>query len=316
MWSTSESVRTSWWLAEATSVPGHGVGDSRAGLKWAETSAAVVIAKSVTPTEVSVSHANVRLNLHGRMLLVRRVRVEGRPVAHVAKEMGISRQCAHRWVARFDVEGPAGLQDRSSNYTTPDCEAVRGQRQVHQGDRTRAPCGSTNGRGQLLAVVPAWEEEFRSFLNDLLQFVSWQERAEHGRIAAFGHHPNALTAIGLYVRNAGIETVVASGVGPAAREQVRRTIGRDSPKSGVALCPETMSEGLNLQGASAIVHLDLLTTVRCGTAGRTGRSHGQHPSSSRGMVARRRSRLEEPVILDTGWPGAGWQGWCRLALVT
>ncbi len=35
-----------------------------------------------------MSHANARLNLHGRMLLVRRVRVEGRPVAHVAKEQG------------------------------------------------------------------------------------------------------------------------------------------------------------------------------------------------------------------------------------
>ena len=28
--------------------------------------------------------------------------------------MGISRQCAHRWVARFDAEGWAGLRDRSS----------------------------------------------------------------------------------------------------------------------------------------------------------------------------------------------------------
>jgi transposase InsO family protein len=28
--------------------------------------------------------------------------------------MGISRQCAHRWVARFDAEGEAGLADRSS----------------------------------------------------------------------------------------------------------------------------------------------------------------------------------------------------------
>jgi transposase InsO family protein len=36
------------------------------------------------------------------------------PVAHVAKAMGISRQCAHRWVARFDAEGDAGLHDRSS----------------------------------------------------------------------------------------------------------------------------------------------------------------------------------------------------------
>jgi hypothetical protein len=36
------------------------------------------------------------------------------PVARVAKAMGISRQCAHRWVARFDAEGDAGLHDRSS----------------------------------------------------------------------------------------------------------------------------------------------------------------------------------------------------------
>jgi transposase InsO family protein len=36
------------------------------------------------------------------------------PVAHVAKAMGISRQCAHRWVARYDAEGDAGLHDRSS----------------------------------------------------------------------------------------------------------------------------------------------------------------------------------------------------------
>ena len=60
-------------------------------------------------------HANARLNLHGRMLLVQRVRLEGRPQAHVAAELGISRQCAHRWVKRFDEQGPAGLQDRSSS---------------------------------------------------------------------------------------------------------------------------------------------------------------------------------------------------------
>jgi len=43
-----------------------------------------------------MAHANARMTLHGRRLLVRRVRLEGRPVAHVAKELGVSRQCAHR----------------------------------------------------------------------------------------------------------------------------------------------------------------------------------------------------------------------------
>jgi transposase InsO family protein len=61
-----------------------------------------------------VSHANARLNVHGRRLLVSRVIEEGRPVAHVAKELGVSRQCAHRWVNRYRLEGEAGLVDRSS----------------------------------------------------------------------------------------------------------------------------------------------------------------------------------------------------------
>ncbi len=64
--------------------------------------------------EVLVSHANARLTVHGRRLLVDRVRQQGWAVAHAAKAMGISRQCAHRWVARFDAEGEAGLIDRSS----------------------------------------------------------------------------------------------------------------------------------------------------------------------------------------------------------
>lgn len=61
-----------------------------------------------------MSHRNARLTVHGRRLLVHRVRELGMPVAHVARAMGISRQCAHRWVRRFDLEGDAGLSDRSS----------------------------------------------------------------------------------------------------------------------------------------------------------------------------------------------------------
>jgi len=58
-----------------------------------------------------MGHRNARLTPHGRLLLVRRVRVNGWPVAHAAKAMGVSRQCAHRWLARFDAEGIAGLED-------------------------------------------------------------------------------------------------------------------------------------------------------------------------------------------------------------
>ena len=61
-----------------------------------------------------MSHRNARLTPKGRLLLVERVRRDRMPVAHVAKAMGVSRQCAHRWVRRFDEEGVAGLEDRSS----------------------------------------------------------------------------------------------------------------------------------------------------------------------------------------------------------
>ena len=61
-----------------------------------------------------MAHANSRLSLYGRRLLVERVLDHGRPVAHAAKAQGVSRQCAHRWINRFRAEGEAGLHDRSS----------------------------------------------------------------------------------------------------------------------------------------------------------------------------------------------------------
>ncbi|MFD7282408.1 IS481 family transposase [Streptomyces sp. NPDC059862] len=66
-----------------------------------------------------MSHPHARLTVHGRRLLVDRVRA-GRPVAHVADEMGISRTTAHKWVRRWRAEGDAGLYDRTSRpRTTP-----------------------------------------------------------------------------------------------------------------------------------------------------------------------------------------------------
>ncbi|WP_433539829.1 IS481 family transposase [Streptosporangium sandarakinum] len=66
-----------------------------------------------------MSHRNARLTVHGRRLLIERVR-SGRPVAHVAAEMGISRTTAHKWVRRWKQEGDAGLADRSSRpHKTP-----------------------------------------------------------------------------------------------------------------------------------------------------------------------------------------------------
>jgi len=58
-------------------------------------------------------HANERLNSFARHQLVERISA-GRPVAHVAAELGVSRQTAHKWWRRWQHEGEAGLRDRSS----------------------------------------------------------------------------------------------------------------------------------------------------------------------------------------------------------
>jgi transposase-like protein len=58
-------------------------------------------------------HANARLTPVGRRTLIDRI-LEGRPVAHVAAEMGISRPTADKWWRRFAAQGYEGLVDRSS----------------------------------------------------------------------------------------------------------------------------------------------------------------------------------------------------------
>ena len=58
-------------------------------------------------------HANARLTPIGRLTMVLRIEA-GRPVAHVAAEMGISRPTAYKWWHRWDELGAEGLVDRSS----------------------------------------------------------------------------------------------------------------------------------------------------------------------------------------------------------
>ncbi|ROR53723.1 transposase IS481 family protein [Luteococcus japonicus] len=64
------------------------------------------------------THANAPLSLEGRRRLVERC--QHRPIAHVAKEMGISRACASKWVNRHRDLGDPGLLDGSSApHTSP-----------------------------------------------------------------------------------------------------------------------------------------------------------------------------------------------------
>jgi transposase-like protein len=59
-----------------------------------------------------MSHANAAFTPAGRLRLVRRC--EHRPIARVAAEAGISRQCLSKWKSRFEKFGEAGLWDRAS----------------------------------------------------------------------------------------------------------------------------------------------------------------------------------------------------------
>ncbi len=59
-------------------------------------------------------HANARLSLKGRELLIDRIERAGWSVMEAAEAAGVSERTARKWLARHRAEGPAGLVDRSS----------------------------------------------------------------------------------------------------------------------------------------------------------------------------------------------------------
>jgi transposase InsO family protein len=59
-------------------------------------------------------HANARLSLKGRELLVDRVQRAGWSLTQAAEAAGVSDRTARKWLARYRAEGPTGLLDRSS----------------------------------------------------------------------------------------------------------------------------------------------------------------------------------------------------------
>jgi transposase InsO family protein len=67
-------------------------------------------------------HANARLSVKGRELLVDRILVQGWSLAQAAEAAGVSDRTAAKWVARYRLEGVAGLADRSS---VPACQPTR-----------------------------------------------------------------------------------------------------------------------------------------------------------------------------------------------
>lgn len=81
-------------------------------------------------------HANARLTPIGRLTMVMRIET-GRPVAHVAAEMGISRPTAYKWWNRWGELGELGLMDRSSRpHSCPNQTSPAMQAQIEELRRT------------------------------------------------------------------------------------------------------------------------------------------------------------------------------------
>jgi transposase InsO family protein len=59
-------------------------------------------------------HQNARMTIHGRLLLVRRVREQGWRVEAAARAAGVSVRTAYKWLARHRAGGEPALHDRSS----------------------------------------------------------------------------------------------------------------------------------------------------------------------------------------------------------
>ncbi len=59
-------------------------------------------------------HANARLSVKGRELLIDRIVRQDWPLARAAEAAGVSGRTASKWLARFRAEGEQGLLDRSS----------------------------------------------------------------------------------------------------------------------------------------------------------------------------------------------------------
>jgi transposase InsO family protein len=73
----------------------------------------VELSKAPHEPREAVVHRNAPLTPEGRLRLCQRI-IDGWTVAAAAESMNISRQCAHKWWRRYQDQGVAGLEDRSS----------------------------------------------------------------------------------------------------------------------------------------------------------------------------------------------------------
>jgi transposase InsO family protein len=134
-------------------------------------------------------HRNAKLTPAGRLLLVQRM-ASGRPVAHVAHEMGVSRQTAYRWWRRWLAEGEAGLVDRPCRpHSSPTRTAPEFERRIER-LRRRLKLGPAR-IAYRLGLVPS--TVYRVLRRLGLRHLSWLDRPTGRVIRRYEHaHPGDL----------------------------------------------------------------------------------------------------------------------------
>ena len=121
----------------------------------------------------------------------------------------------------------------------------------------------------LCEQLAANHDRERSKVDTLLKIVR-----EHDRIVAFDDRLISLNLFANLCReqDSDLQICLATGAqSPRRLREIRKLLARESTAKGViVLCSDVLSEGVNLQGASALIHLDMPTVVRIAEQ-RTGR---------------------------------------------
>lgn len=127
---------------------------------------------------------------------------------------------------------------------------------------------------------------------------------EHERVLAFDHHLITLSVIEQLLEGVPGSVIVATGQNKQNRKKVMQQFAPGGSGRAIALCSDAMNEGVNLQGASVIVHLDLPTTLRVAEqrVGRVDRMDSRHdaieawwPSDGPAFATRANEKLARRV---------------------
>ncbi len=155
-----------------------------------------------------MSHPKAVLTPVGRLILVRRI-AQGRPAAHVAAEMGVSRATAYKWWRRYVHEGEVGLHDRSSRpLRSPRRTPARVERQI-EALRRRTKLGPV--RIAVRLHLPA-STVHRVLVRRHLNRLSWMDRPTGQVIRRYEHRHTPATWSMSTSRNWAASQLAAAGV--------------------------------------------------------------------------------------------------------